>query len=64
MLRAIFWVVPAESRVEPAIISGPESISMAISAAFAIGDAGLLTMAPVRPPSARAWVIAARVKGV
>src|SRR5947208_883143 len=64
MFRITFWTVPAFSRVEPAITSGPLSTSIAISAAWPSGEPGLHVTAIRSGPSTAARSNAPRTKGV
>src|SRR5438105_2139427 len=64
MFRITFWTVPAFSRVEPAITSGPLSTSIAMSAAWPSGEPGLHVTAIRSGPSTAARSNAPRTKGV
>ena len=60
VLSAIFCAVPAFSRVLPEMTSGPVSSTTESSQAAASGAPGLLTMATVNAPAARAASAAPR----
>src|SRR5260370_8867498 len=64
MFSAAFWAVPALSRVEPAITSGPASTSMAMSAAAPSGDPGAQLSPTTRAPARRASATAASTYAV
>src|SRR2546427_1081706 len=59
MFSVTFCAVPALSRVEPAMTSGPASTSIAMSAAAASGDAGVQVSPTTRAPARRASPTAA-----
>ena len=61
VFRAIFWEVPALSRVLPEMTSGPVSRVMPTSAPAARGEPGLLAMPMVKAPADRAAARAPRV---
>ena len=64
MLSTIFCAVPDFIRVEPVSASGPTTGTMAISAAFVIGESGTQVIQAVKQPSSRAYSIAPMVYGV
>jgi hypothetical protein len=61
MFSTNFCAVPALSRVEPAITSGPTTGTMLTSAAFVMAESGAQVIATVNAPSDRAWLTAPTV---
>ena len=55
MFSTSFWAVPAFSRVEPVMTSGPGRGQMVSSASLDIGESGLHTRAMAAAPLARAY---------
>ena len=64
MFSAAFWAVPAPSRVDPAIISGPVARQMGTSAKSSKGVSTLLAIPITFDPAAFTAVAIARAKGV
>ncbi len=64
MLSTTFWAVPAFSRVEPAMISGPVTSSIGWSTWRLSSASGFDEMPTVRAPTSAAWWTAPIVYGV
>src|SRR5207237_949519 len=64
MLSTTFCAVPALSRVDPAMTSGPTATSIAMSAAWPSGEPGAHVTATMRSPDVRPWSTAPRTYAV